>query len=304
LSEQTKEFGLFIDGLRIDRHLSREDLCSGIISISQYKRYLNGSTSIPNDKLIKLADRLNFSISEIHSLFQSKYNNQYRKILEIYNLIKRRNYEEAYKKAIELSKLPILSSYNNLLFDYCMIKIQYELDQASSIQALDSFSNLINYPECQNNETFNWVEINILNEIVIISSKLENYEPANVLFNILTSTHITQSSSEDRFFMPTTYAILSQLLGKQEKYEQVVKLTESGIKYSLYHDISNALSNLFLTNAYANLDLGNVDQAKISARKAFAQLYIENKPEKYNQFKLNFEKEFDMSVSELMKTDW
>jgi len=46
MENKAREFGLFIDGLRLERNISREDLCDGIMSLSQYKRYLRGDTSI------------------------------------------------------------------------------------------------------------------------------------------------------------------------------------------------------------------------------------------------------------------
>ena len=57
LDNEAKEFGLFIDGLRLERNISREDLCDNVLSLSQYKRYLKGEASIPNDKIVLLADK-------------------------------------------------------------------------------------------------------------------------------------------------------------------------------------------------------------------------------------------------------
>ena len=85
---EAREFGLFIDGLRIERNMSREDLCEGVMSLSQYKRYLRGDTSIPNSKLVMIADRLKFSINDIHFLFRQKHNDEYNSINKIYNLIR------------------------------------------------------------------------------------------------------------------------------------------------------------------------------------------------------------------------
>ena len=75
MENKAREFGLFIDGLRLERNISREDLCDGIMSLSQYKRYLRGDTSMPNAKLVQLADKLKFSITDIYGLFGKKLMN-------------------------------------------------------------------------------------------------------------------------------------------------------------------------------------------------------------------------------------
>ena len=77
MENESREFGLYIDGLRLERNMSREDLCEGIMSLSQYKRYLRGDTSIPNGKLVMIADRLKFSINDIHFMFRKKHNTEY-----------------------------------------------------------------------------------------------------------------------------------------------------------------------------------------------------------------------------------
>ena len=303
MSEQTKEFGLFIDSLRTDRQMSREDLCDGIISLSQYKRYLRGAASIPNNKLLQLADRLNLSISEIHLLFQKEYNKQYSDILNIYQLMKKNEYEEAYNLAREFAQTPILSSYNTLFFDYCMINIQHKLKKATDIQALELYSKLVDFPECKNTETFNWIEINVLIEIVKISSKMGNNTAMDMVYNILISEDLNVSSSSDKFFLPSVYSTLSQILGKNDKYKEIIELTNKGIQYSRYHEISNALSQLFLLNSFANYDLNNMEDAIESAKKGFMQLYIENKPDMFKLYKKIFENKFNMKVSELIKID-
>ena len=139
MSDDTKDFGLFIDGLRLDRNVSREDLIDGIISLSQYKRYLRGATSIPNSILLQLADRLKLSISSLHHIYESKQNTQLRKITNIYTLMKQFCFEDAYKSAMVIRDDVFISSYNKLFFDFCFICIQHNLHMVSDIHALELF---------------------------------------------------------------------------------------------------------------------------------------------------------------------
>lgn len=301
MESEIREFGLFIDGLRLERNISREDLCDGIISLSQYKRYLRGDASIPNNKLVLIADKLKFSISEIHMMYQNKQDKQYKKIIDIFYHIKSGKLTEGYKKANELKSEVFVSSTNLLFFDYCFAALQHGLNMVSDIHVLELYSEMIDYPECAKNESFNWVEINILIQIVLISSKIENYEPVDVMYRILTSDNKKFAFSSNGIYVPAIYSTLAQILGKQNEFNRVIEITGRGISYCLKYETSNALSLLLILNAYALHDLDKIEEAKNSAKKAFMQLYIEDKPEKLNYFQKSFESKFCMKLDDLIK---
>ncbi len=301
MQNESRELGLFIDGLRLEKGISREDLCEGIMSLSQYKRYLRGDTSIPNGRLVQIADRLKFSIADIHILFGKKHNEEFNKISSIYRLIRTNNYQEAMKLSKSVKKDIIVSEYNKLLFDFCLIKLQHALNMVSDVHVLDLYSKLIDYPACRNNESFNIVEISSLIEIVTISSNMGNFEPSKVIYRILTSKTFSYSTSSDSGFLPTIYSSLSGILGLQGENEKVLAISQKGIDYCLLHETSNALSHLYFYNALAQLYLGNKELALIPMKKAFMSLYLEGKPKKFETFKVSFEKEFEMKLDELIK---
>lgn len=301
MENQAREFGLFIDGLRLERNVSREDLCDGIMSLSQYKRYLKGDTSIPNGKLVQIAERLKFSITDIHLLFRKKHNEELNKIYSIYRLIRINNYQKALKESQLVKKDIIVSEYNKLFFDFCLIKIQHSLKMVSDIHVLELYSALINYPNCTQNDSFNIVEISSLIEIVTISSNMGNYDPSEIMYRILSSKTFSYSSSGDPTFLPAIYSSLVSILGMQEKNEMVVDLSQKGIDYCILNETFNALSHLFYYNSLGELYLGNREKALISMKKAFMQLYVEDKPKKFETFKRNFEKQFKMKLDDLIK---
>ena len=187
MSDNERDFGLFIDGLRISRNISREELINDIISLSQYKRYLRGASSIPNSVLILIADRLKLRISDIHFMYKQKSDKQYKKIQNIYTYIRDNNFEEAYKLANDIKNQATFSDYNKLFFDFCMITIQYNLKLVSAIHVLGMYSKLIDYPNCTDNNSFNWVETITLLKIVVISARIDNFEPSKLMYKTMMS---------------------------------------------------------------------------------------------------------------------
>lgn len=296
MSETTQDFGLFIDGLRLDRNMSREELIDGIVSLSQYKRYLRGATSIPNSILVQLADRLKFSITGLHNMYETKQDMQKKKIMNIYSLMRSKNIEQAYKEAKKLTEEVFISDYNKLFFDYCYIYIQHHLELVSDVHALGMYSSLVDYPNCVNNDTFNWVEINILMEIVRVSALNENYTPSQHMYEIITSPTFKFVSAGHVNFIPTVFSTLTPVLGKQNKNEEVIKLTNEGIAYCKRHQISSGLAVLYMSKTIALSSLDRIEEAKVTGKKALMQFYIEDNMISYDYYKKLLENSIDLYV--------
>jgi hypothetical protein len=271
------------------------------MSLSQYKRYLRGDTSIPNNKLLQIADRLKFSISDIHILYQKRHDKQLSQIEEIYNLMIRHEYHQAYQMAMKMRNDVFISDYNKLFFDFCFVHLQYCLNMVSDVHILEIYSELINYPDCQENESFNWVEMNILFQIISTSFKIGNHEPADLMYKMLTSHQYSFSFSKDASLLPNIYLTIGQILGKQKKYKEVIQITERGIEHCRRYGVSFALSSLFMINAFAKMDLGHKEDALHSAKMAFMQMHIENRPEKLQQLKVAFRQKFDLEIEDVCK---
>ncbi|MCF7926813.1 MAG: helix-turn-helix domain-containing protein [Candidatus Izimaplasma sp.] len=301
MQQNNKEFILFIENLRIERNLTREELCENILSTSQFKRYLRGSSVIPNDKLVFLAERLKFNISDLHNLFDKKYNEQYQELLQIYDLNSTSSFKTSYVKLHKLKDKTLISTYNEFLFDFLMINTQYNLNMMSDVQALEMLSELINFPDCKENSSFNFVELNGLLDIVTISSRRDDFKPANILYEILSSNSKTFASLEKKSILPIIHLILAGVLNKQDKPKKVLEISRNGIDICLKHDILNSLEYLYLYKGFAEGDLGETEKAKNSIKKAFMLLYVQDKHEVYRRFKKSYEKNFNSPLEELIQ---
>jgi hypothetical protein len=268
------------------------------MSLSQYKRYLRGDTSIPNNKLLQIADRLKFTISEIHKLYQDRSNTQLRRIDQIYTMTRSKHYEDAYRLALELREDIFISEYNQLYFDFCFVHLQNKLNMVSDVHVLELYSELINYPECLQNESFNWVEMNILFQMILTSSKMENYELADFMYKILTDNNHVFSVSKDLSLLPNIYLVLGQTYGRQRNYKRVLDVVNSGIAHCLKHQTSFALASLFLVKAFAHWDLDEKEQAIEAGRRSIMQLYVENNTSKISEYKQRLSKGLDLDFNE------
>ena len=300
MDSNSMEFALFIDGIRLERGISREDLIYDIVSLSQYKRYLRGITAIPNNIVIELADKLRYSINDFYSLFTSKHNSELSTLMDIYDLIQNHKFEDALTSCQKMKDELIVTTYNKLFYDYCFLFSQYKLGKISDVHILSIFSDLVNYPECMDNESFNMIEMNILMQIVTISSHMDNYGPAELFYAILTNPSIIINYSGKASVLPIIFYYTARVFRQQNKLEETLKLSDDGIQIALSYETSNALPHLFLINALANKELGNISDAYQSIKKCFLQLIVLNKPEQTKIFKSTYENNFEVSLSELL----
>lgn len=297
----SREFALFIDGIRLERDISRVDLIDGIISLSQYKRYLRGVASIPNNVVIELADRLKYNITDLYSLYTRKYSKEDNQLREIYSLIQSYKYEEAYLELSKINDELLVSSFYKSFYDYLSIHTQHKLGRVSDIHVLSLYSSLINYPSCMKNESFNMIEMNVLNQIVTISSNMENYEPANLLYKILTSKNFSYAKASDTSILPPIIYTVARVTYKQNDYLRTIEVTNLGIATALKHENSNALSHLFYLNASANKQIGNIEESLSSVKKCFLQLIVCGNVNIYKTFLSLYEQNYDIPLSELLK---
>jgi len=300
MNDGAREFGLFIDGLRLERDISREDLCDGVMSLSQYKRYLRGDTSIPNGKLISIADRLKFSINDIHLLFSKKHDNEKNKVLHLYSLVREQQISKAYELGRELGKDIFLSDHTTQMYDFCMLLIQHSLNLVSDVHVLELYSKLIDYPNCIHKTSFNSVELSTLIQIVNLSAKVDNYEAANFLYQILSKDDFNFTSTYGSDHLPSVYSNISKIFGMQDDYTKVLDVTNRGIKYCLDNCRTNSLSHLYFYNALALQILDQKPEALQSAKKCFMLLFIESRDDNLKSFKVIFEKRFNMELKDLI----
>jgi len=296
----SKEFSLFIDGIRIEKGLSRIDLIDGIVSLSQYKRYLRGVASFPNDVIIKIANRLNYDITDLYSLYSKKYNKEDLILREIYKLIQSFKYKEAELKLNEVNSELLISNYYKTFYDYLSLHTQHKLGRVSDVHVLSLYSNLINYPNCMNSHSFNMVELNVLNQITIVSSTMENYEPANLLYRVFTSGNFSSTITNDSSILPSIYYTVARVNYKQEYFERTIELTNLGIGISLSNDNIKILPYLYYLNARANKNHGDDEAAILSVKKCFLHLISMGNKAVYETFLKLYNQTFETPLEDLL----
>lgn len=301
MDHNSREFALFIDGIRLERGISREDLIEGIISLSQYKRYLRGAAAIPNNVVVQIADRLRYSINDFYSLFTKKHNSEYNQLISIFKLIQSEQYQKALEACYDIKDELIVSSYNKIFYDYCFLYSQYMLGKISAVHTLGIFSDIIDYPVGMEKETFNMVEINILLQIVRISASMGNYEAADFLYTILTNPNLSSNYTGEVTILPIIYYYTARVFRQQDKLRETLELANSGIQAAITYETTNSLPHLYLLASLVQKEMNNELEALACIKKCFLQLIVIDKPVLTESFKSVYQNNFDTPIEELLK---
>ena len=296
----TKEFALFIDGIRIEKGISRVDLIEDIISLSQYKRYLRGATAIPNNIVMELANRLQYNITELYSQYTKKYLREDTQLKDVSDLIKHSRFEEAHEHLKDINKDLIVSNYYRTLYEYFALLIQHKLGRVSDIHILTLYSQIIDFPNCMNKGNFTLVEVSVLDQMIQVSSSMGNFEAANMLYSLITEGKFIYSNTENRSILPRIYYTLSTVFFKQEELNKTIEIANIGIQESISDENFSVLPHLYYLLARSYTISGDLTEGLDSMRKCFMQLIVIGNKDLYNSFQKLYQQQYEEPLSELL----
>src|SRR5690606_12542881 len=150
---ETKELARYIEKLRSLRNISQEDFVDGVVSLRQYRRYMQGTSAIQMKIIKQLAEKLSFKPVYILLEFESEKLTQY--INQQLTVVSGHNVRTVVLVLQQLSKYyGMIEDYHKVLeftnsaIDYSIkMKSMYSLDYLFYYQALANYklSNISNY---------------------------------------------------------------------------------------------------------------------------------------------------------------
>ena len=105
------------------------------------------------------------------------------------------------------------------------------IDRFTSATGIKRLSKLINYNDWKNKKTFDFIEIIVLSDIAYYEAEVGKEDTLPLLYNMLENDDWIYISSRSRDVIPALYFRVTQLLAMKEKYDEVLRLAEKGIKF-------------------------------------------------------------------------
>lgn len=291
----------YIDELRRLSNIKVIDFCDGVCNPRTYRKYLSGDITMSQDKLIGFCDKLNITLNEFYQSYARSDQEELQAVYSLLAKIRLKEYKKARQLMQDLDKRHFTNRRAKQLYDYCIILYNFKNNNMHDAYAHDTFSNLINYPDMLTKNMFDIVDLLTLTQLSITESKIDKHQALNMLIELLTDRSKLYISASDRYYLPTMYAYVANVLGRMKYIEQSLAMSELGIQYSLHIKDLRELEHLYYYHALSLHKTNHPEEALEYARKAIMSALIKNKTDYINRLITIMEKDFDVSRDTLLQ---
>ena len=233
-----------LDEIRVQKVMTVEDLCDGICTDRQYRRYLSGDSILSYGQLVKFCDKLNIGINDFYYSLGQKDRYTFKQLEEVYQLIYAKKFDESYESLKAIDKT-ILDSSNTRFYNYILLRLKFEKHIFNENDVMKEIHENNIYDNLKKSNIYDFVDILYLNLISNIELRNEHSDAFEILIKILRSDEDIYISTENKFLLPPIYSNLSQQLGQKKRYAESFELAQDGIAFCLKHSSSDALRKLY-----------------------------------------------------------
>lgn len=293
--DQSREIALFVDKLRAYRNISQEDFLFEIISMRQYRRYMNGDSTLSYVVLDKLARRLGFTAEFVIMEIEAEKIKQSQLINEFYNTVITKNIEKSRMLLLEIDERHLIDDNNLLLFHHAKNLFDFHSGINSKRVTLNKTKKLIDLENALQKRALSTSELLILvsffhfdeyKEINLIAERLSAYMKNNITVvsghNIKVLTFVLEELSR-------YYSIIGD-------YDKTLYYAKEGIKYAIRLRSFYLLDSLYYFAAAASHELNQIENRNDYLFKCISLLFMVGTEEKISKFKALFKKRFDVDM--------
>lgn len=296
--DQSREIALFIDKLRSYRNISQEDFLFDIISMRQYRRYMNGDSTLSYLILDKLAKRLGFNAEFVIMELETEKVKQTQAVNDLYNAVISNNSDKSNDLFMSIDERHLISDNDLLLFkhsknmfDY-FTKINSEYVTINKTKKLVDLDNLLKKRALTTSELLiliSFFHFDTFKDIHVIAEKLASYIDNNV----------TVVSGHNIRVLVLVLKELARYFSITENYEKMLYYSNEGIKYSMAMRSFYLLDTLYYFAAAASHELNHIEKRNEYLFKCISLLSMEDNQNKIAKYKDLFKERFDIDIRDL-----
>lgn len=171
--DQTKKYAIHLDNLRRKTKLTVKSLCDDIVDQRTYRRYLSGERTLTHLKIVEFCKRLKISTTDFYYSARESDKYEFQQINNLYKFISARDFEKFYSEIRNIKRDRIIDIQNLRFYDFCILKVEFELNKKTNDQLIRELSKIIDYPNCIGKTAFDFVDLITLQLIAEIETKFE-----------------------------------------------------------------------------------------------------------------------------------
>lgn len=280
---KSNTLSIYIERLRIARHIPQETFVHDIVSIRQYRRYLKGESDVPFTVISQLTTKLGMKTDTILREFEVAKVEETNKMNKLYNLAV--NYD--HKKFEELEKTisidHIIESSNILLYKHSIMLNKFYSKKITAVQIKDMSKELINYPSVLEQGVLNTIELLVLTFLIDVLPLKDRTKIIEKITEYLNDSKIIVSGGNEKV-LTLILARLAKHSGILESFDQVIKFCDLAISRNISLLSFYIMDYLYYYKSLAYYKLGDQENFEISLTKCFNVLEFENNDSKTKKF--------------------
>lgn len=290
------ELTRFFDKIRYLRHMTQAELVGDVVSLRQFRRYLNGTYIMPQYVINAFSARLGFKPEYIVLEFESDKKRETQNLNEFHNLIVTNNLVAA-KDMLKRDIFKFVLDYNNqIFFQYTMILFKFYTKEISEAVAVVQTKQLINYEKVLNNDVFSSTEIIILTSLMGYPS-FDEKERLVKLFEkyMLDPSLVISGNNITNILLCMNYII--EFYGMNENYEKVITLSNQAIGFAMKAKTFYLLVDFYYYLALAYYALKDTISYEASLFHCYNALHMENNSSKTKKYYKLIEADFGINLN-------
>lgn len=297
----SKELCIYIERIRTARKIPQTKLVEGVVSIRQYRRYLNGDSDMPLDIFLQMITRLGLKTDRVLREMENVRVEEYRYTNKLYNAAVNYDYITFDKLMHNMPFKKFLDPSNKQLYDFSIVIKKYYQKEYSKEETQKFIERIVNYPKILQHEILTDIELLILSFMIDVSNKPIREKVVERIFKMFKNDAIL-SGGNSRILI-VIVAKLAKYFGILENYTRVIDFCDIGIKRNKTYQSYYLSEFLYYYKSLAYYKLKKMEEFETALQKCFNVLEIDNNSSKKKKFETlineDYDIEFDKYVIEL-----
>lgn len=281
---KSQELCVYLERLRSARSISQESFVTDVVSIRQYRRYLNGESDIPFPVVDVLCMKLGIQTIDLLRELETERVLETSKMIHFYNLIANGYFDEAQSFIDQTKQDQIIDPENKTLFLHGITQMKTLKGELSKPESFKLNKSLLGYPKFSKKTIFTEVEMLIMSSLLDYSeNSTETSEIYFKLKNYLSDRSMITSLKQTSSINLTLFR-LAKYTGRNKQFEEVIEYCKTGIKNNIATRSFYLMDYFFYFSALASYRLGDMENYEYSLIKCFNVLHFEGIEKKIEKF--------------------
>jgi len=296
---KSKELCIYLERLRAARNISQEAFTLNVVSLRQYRRYLNGESDIPFQVIHNLTAKLGVKTDNLLRELENVKVEETKLINKLYNLAVNLAHDEFIKLSREVPLEHIIEKSNQLLYQHSVILDNLYQKKLTKFEAATQNAKLINYPKILSQQIMTSIEMLILSSFLDVFDVTQHELIIAKIKDFINDNSLVISGGNE-MMMSLVLARIAKYYGIKENYPAVLEYCNIGIQRNMQLKSYFLMDYFYYYSALVHYELKNIDLYEKCIVECFNVLHFEDNADKIQKFTNLINEDFNIEFKDFV----